>query len=280
MQHHPALFLGQHRAVNKESPPPLIDINVSLGIFLGAIIMSTINRKLLSGTSLVALATAFTGTAFAADLATKAPRMLAPEPMMTWTGFYLGLNAGAAWNNASATWGFNGNGGGAGPGSAPLSQSLGTVGIQGGYNYQVNQMLVIGAEGDISGAPFSTVRKGFNATKGSVDGQMTGLASLRGRVGLAFDRTLVYVTGGVGWVHGNYAENSKKVSGSFFDSTSTAGVVGGGVEYKVTPKVTIGAEYLAYLNSGTVQTVNSTGRTYKFGSGNVSTARARVSYTW
>jgi outer membrane immunogenic protein len=238
-------------------------------------------NHLLTTTSILALAAAVGSPAFAADMPMSRKAAVLPADPSSWTGLYFGLNAGAAWNNASAAWAAGG------PnlaGSSSLSQSgLTMVGLHAGYNYQVNKMLVLGVEGDISGAPFSTMQVNNNATKSTVDGQMTGLASLRGRVGLAFDKTLYYGTGGVGWVHGNYTEGTAKkgvIANPFFDGTTTAAVAGGGIEYKVMPNVTVGAEYLAYLNSGTNQKVSSTGRVYNLGSGTVSTARARISYTW
>jgi hypothetical protein len=40
------------------------------------------------------------GSAFAADLPTAKPApAFVPPPIFSWTGFYAGLNAGAAWNN-------------------------------------------------------------------------------------------------------------------------------------------------------------------------------------
>ena len=238
-------------------------------------------NKLLTTTSSLALAIAIGNTAFAADMPMSRKAPVLPVDSSSWTGFYFGLNAGAASNNASATWAPKGVDT---AGSSSLSQhGLTMVGLHAGYNYQVNKMLVLGVEGDISGAPFSPTSVSHNATKNSVDSQMTGLASLRGRIGLAFDKTLFYGTGGVGWVHDNYGEGAaKKAAGGnpFFDRTATAPVAGGGIEYKVRPNVTVGAEYLAYINSGTIQRVSSTGRVYNFGSGNVNTARARISYTW
>src|SRR5258705_6992162 len=39
----------------------------------------------------------FTGTASAADMAVKAPPVVAPVPVFSWTGFYIGLHGGGAW---------------------------------------------------------------------------------------------------------------------------------------------------------------------------------------
>jgi outer membrane immunogenic protein len=55
--------------------------------------------------SAVALAVVTVGPALAADLPRKAPRYQPPPPppVLSWTGFYVGLNAGATWGCGSAS---------------------------------------------------------------------------------------------------------------------------------------------------------------------------------
>lgn len=56
-------------------------------------------KLLLSGVTLAALAM---GPALAADLPRKAPPAPPPPPVISWTGWYVGLNAGAVWGCGNA----------------------------------------------------------------------------------------------------------------------------------------------------------------------------------
>src|SRR4026209_2004205 len=75
----------------------------------------------------------------AAGMPTKAPVMAAPTPVFSWTGFYLGVQGGAAWSNSTideqASFG-NNNFNAA---NYSIKARSGEVGIYGGYNYQFSQ---------------------------------------------------------------------------------------------------------------------------------------------
>src|SRR3954453_3587022 len=95
-------------------------------------------KILLSTVALIGL----TVTAAAADLPSRrAPAMMAPVvPVFTWTGFYVGVNAGYGWGNDEN------------PRLGPLNRGNDDGGFVGGaqlgYNYQMG-MFVLGAETDI-----------------------------------------------------------------------------------------------------------------------------------
>jgi outer membrane immunogenic protein len=220
-------------------------------------------------------------SASAADLAVKA---LPPAPVLpSWTGFYIGVHAGAAWQQ-SADWRFQDPNGIIAP--TNLNQSgnnaLGGIGgLQAGYNWQFAPAWVAGFEADISWASLSDHRTAgpftFAAgagTGGPVAGglvpntsvQMSAntqwLASARAKLGFTgwLNNTMIYGTGGVAWANIEYAAQESNVPPTFatvftsvdsHSQTKTGWVVGGGAEWMATPNILLRAEYLYYnLNSG------------------------------
>ena len=59
-----------------------------------------LRRTLLASAGAIAL----TGAAIAADLPSRAPPpvYLPPPPILSWTGLYIGINAGYTWSNSNA----------------------------------------------------------------------------------------------------------------------------------------------------------------------------------
>ena len=101
---------------------------------------------------------ALTQIATAADLPRKAPVYTPPPPPgFSWTGFYVGGNAGYGWGRANATYVAPGGPNGfppqdQGPISANGSGSLDPIGFVGGaqigYNWQFAPTWVLGVEAD------------------------------------------------------------------------------------------------------------------------------------
>jgi outer membrane immunogenic protein len=173
----------------------------------------------------------------AADL--RQPSYKAPAysaPAFSWSGFYVGLNVGYGWGTASFTDPVIGNM------STRVTGALGGATL--GYNYQTGSW-VWGVEGDLG---ISSV-KGTNTTVCSAPGcefSNTWLGTARGRIGYAFDRYLVYGTGGA--AYGNL-----KFTGpdSMSEAKSKLGwTLGAGVEYAFMGAWSIKAEYL-YVDLGT-----------------------------
>lgn len=123
-------------------------------------------------------------------------------------------------------------------------------GLTGGYNWQLSNNFVVGIEADIStGAKSSERITEWNGNYGSTwKSKWDSLATVRGRAGLAVDRTLVFVTGGVAVAKAKY-EAADFDYGTTYDRASWNGsltglVVGAGVEHALTKNMSLKAEYL------------------------------------
>ncbi|MFV0279128.1 MAG: outer membrane protein [Rhodoblastus sp.] len=205
--------------------------------------MSRILRPLL-GVSLLALSA---GTALAADLPSrKAPPPVVyapPPPVFTWTGLYAGVNAGAAISDRRFD--IEPFGGSASPNGVAF-----TGGGQIGYNWQTGP-LVLGVETDINYRGSSGSSGGYYGGLGSRSGYF---GTARARIGYAFDRVLLYGAGGLAYGNvefpGSAAVGPYMLSGFGNSGGVKAGwTAGAGVEYAITPKWSVKAEYL-YVDLG------------------------------
>lgn len=230
-------------------------------------------------------------TTYAADLPRRAvppAPVAAPLPTFTWSGLYAGVNAGFAQGRDTLK----------DLGSSDVASALGADKInlkdqgfagggQVGYNYQLTpgNGVVVGVEGDAQYVALHRKRSvqsnpeiptdglsglGFtDRDKFTAESTTNGLYTIRGRAGYAFDRFLVYGTGGVAFgdirtravytteeltyhdqvLVGTYPESRKafRLSG-----IQTGYAAGGGIEYALpqhgdtTNAVTIRVEYLHY----------------------------------
>ncbi len=182
-------------------------------------------------------AIAIAGSAFAADLPDRGPPpvYLPPPPIFTWSGLYIGAQIGYAW------------------GSDPIDEvdtafgdhaffntkPKGVIGgAHVGYNLQYAQW-VAGLEGTVDG----TDLKGTRTSAGGVSiGTRTKVqGSIRGRIGVAFDRVLIYGTGGAAFA--GFTDDYAFGLTESDSKTRTGWTVGGGLEYAITNNWSIGAEY-------------------------------------
>ena len=198
-------------------------------------------RVLLASVGAVALA----GTAVAADLPTREPPpvYVPPVPIFTWTGVYVGAQIGYAWGTSNTNIGDN-----FGDFTSFSTTNNGVIGgAHVGYNLELNRF-VVGLEGDVDGSSLSKTVTGDPLIAGvlfvptTISGNLSVQGSIRGRLGYAWDRVLLYATGGVAF--GGFNGSISTPFG--YDSTSTTRVgwtVGGGLEYAVTNNWSIRAEY-------------------------------------
>ena len=202
-------------------------------------------KKLLLASAATAL---LTGAASAADLPRRAapPPVFTPVPVFTWTGAYFGINAGYAFDassNSTSTFAVPAPyGNGTTAYFSQRNQEGFTGGGQIGYNWQLTpgSGVVIGVEADAQYLDFGRNRNSAFITGGALAPgyyvtDPRGLSSLdffgtvRGRLGYAFDRTLVYGTGGFAYGSGSADRSFGGYAGN--DSFRTGYAVGGGIEY-------------------------------------------------
>ncbi len=155
------------------------------------------------------------------------PPSMLPMPVVqvfSWTGFYIGGNAGWGFTNGSGTFT-------TALGADPFTvKSNGFVGgAQVGYNWQMGPM-VLGAEADFQGTSASGT---VSATAGpaiSATATTPWFGTLRGRLGYAFDSILLYATGGA--VYGDSSWNGTVSTVGSFSSATTfwTWTLGAGVE--------------------------------------------------
>ena len=221
----------------------------------------TMTRAIIS----IAMLAVGLATASAADIrpVRKAPPPPAPI-VYSWSGIYIGGHIGHGW----ARWSSRTE-----PGPQPTvglpgrnfdSDPRGWVGgAQLGFNWQLAPNWVVGVEADISWADANVSDNApITTTAGVVvagSNQFTTrdlkwLSTVRGRIGYAWDRVLLYVTGGVAWGKATYSANYATVAVAYpiapFSQTKTGYVLGGGLEYAVTSYLTIRGEYLHYRFDG------------------------------
>lgn len=185
------------------------------------------------------------GAAWAADLPnSKAPPSFAPPPpppVFSWTGVYVGGQAGIQWGETK--WDrFDSTNTTFIASEFPYIDNGVVGGGHIGYNYQMSQF-VLGLEGDVEGTNYSgnglsNSNSWANTTRIDVE------ASIRARAGIAWDRVLFYVTGG--GVYADFHNSAQNPPGTFYagdDYGRIGWTGGGGIEYAVDPNWLIRVEY-------------------------------------
>lgn len=208
-------------------------------------------KALLANVALAALVIG--SSALAADMPRKAPAAppaAAPAaPAVTWTGCYVGGNIGGGW--ALKDW--------ANPSSNPENPGdRGTAALGGfvgggqiGCDYQFSGSWVIGIQGMFDGASL----KGDILDSFDPDFDLTNrvdwFATVTGRLGYALIPTgLLYVKGGVAWVHDRDVVLESGVLFERADTTRTGWTAGVGFEYMFLPNWSAFVEY-DYMGFGT-----------------------------
>jgi outer membrane immunogenic protein len=207
----------------------------------------------------------------------------------TWSGAYVGLNAGGGWANSDwrnraanppATFFDYAPGQGFSDG---LHGMLG--GAQIGLNFQRGSW-VFGAEAMLSGADIESSFTS-NAPLGAGDDQFRArigtlfMATARG--GYAWNDWLAYVKGGYAAanVRVSVSDNVAPTTGSGKDSQWHSGAVAGiGIEYRIAPRLSLAAEYNhIWLGSGTYQLGGGAGNySWDVDIGDINIVMVRLNY--
>lgn len=216
--------------------------------------------------SSLALLCGIASSAVAADLP-PAPEYRAPAQVVaerfTWTGVYVGANAGYGMAQISDASGF-----------ASRNLNGGLAGGQIGYNWQ-SGALVFGAEGDFQATwQKRSVTSTILGVPFTASQELPWFGTVRGRVGAAFDRHLLYVTAGAAWVDVKFSLSALGTTISS-EQSKAAWTAGAGWEWMFADKWSVKAEYL-YLDTGNT-TITLFGATLA-GRGHDHIARGGVNY--
>jgi outer membrane immunogenic protein len=205
------------------------------------------------------------GPAAAADIAAR-PLYKAPPPLpaFTWSGLFIGGHGAYAWGNTK--WSENELGTGGGPPGfqdASFTERDWLIGGQAGFNYQLTASPIVWGiwADDSAGKLKSSASSCFPEIAGTVQScssTVHNIGTLVGRVGFAFDRTMIYALGGWAWGAGVDQANScagaacavgAGIAGTNFQSIFGY-TVGGGIEYAFAGNWSVFAQY-NYIDFGT-----------------------------
>lgn len=236
---------------------------------------------------------------YAGTSGASAPSMpfKAPHPAAIpagWSGFYAGVNAGGGVASGQFL----------DPcmscGDTKISEPSFTAGGQLGYNWQ-RGALVYGLEGDLNWISANKTLPDAQGNFGCVGAvctatlKMDAFTSVRGRMGMAYDSALVYVTAGPAIAHFNSAVRlttpvAPVAALTSTDETWIPGIAAGtGVEYMLTNTMSVRGEilYLLFEDSNQLYITNATGSPRTCGSGTTcginftySAAIARLGLDW
>jgi outer membrane immunogenic protein len=227
-------------------------------------------------TSLLALVTTsslalgLATSAMAADMPQRMPAKgpaVMYTPPFSWTGFYVGANAGWGWTSgdgsitvAGVPQTFSGDGNGF------------VGGGQLGYNWQAGN-IVYGLETDFQGTAGSGTVTGTTFTGTA---RTPWFGTIRGRLGYAFDRSMIYVTGG-GAYGKSTLEGTDINSGPFWSSaTYWTWTAGAGYEAMLWDRWSAKLEYLYFATPSDAPAPNGT--TALSGSAHTNLVRAGLNY--
>jgi outer membrane immunogenic protein len=177
------------------------------------------------------------GYALAADVV-EAPPEIVIAPAFSWTGAYIGGQAGYLWGEGDFI---------SEDGTTAEPEPDGWLGgIYVGYNYQLDNNVVIGADADFAWTGADDSAAAFDDAGdliGSFDTELEWEGAVRARLGYAVDRFLPYVAGGVafGQLSGEPVGGGGSLGSD--EDTGVGWTLGVGLEYAFTDNIVGRTEY-------------------------------------
>jgi outer membrane immunogenic protein len=204
-------------------------------------------RFALAGLGLIALGAAAPANAADIRLPVKAAPPAYVQAYYNWTGFYVGAHVGYGWADFTQSL--------IGPLNATASPAGMMYGGQVGFNYQLGSW-VFGIEAEYSGTDIKETTGVVGIASSEI--KLNHMYNVSGRIGYAFDRTLLYGKFGGAWTKEEY--NFTLLGGTATGSVNRSGwLVGAGIEYAFLGNWTAKLEY-NYMDLGSkAVTLTTTG---------------------
>lgn len=220
----------------------MIDLEVKLTPVRGNLMKSSLLRLALLATVMLPA-----GSALAADLDAPPPIDDLRPATYDWTGIHVGTIAGGIFTEGHYDvrhFCLIGPGGACGSYDPEMNGNGAQAGITLGANYQIDNF-VFGVEGDWSFGLMGVANNQEPAERTRLD--IDNFGTLRGRAGYAFDRTLVYATGGVAFADTEFSSDDAPTTSGLHVADQqwvTGWVVGGGIEHAFTDSISGKLEYM------------------------------------
>lgn len=210
-------------------------------------------NKFLLGAAMALLVTSASAADLSAPEETQAQQA---KPLPRWTGFYLGFTRGFGGGVLDSGMGLVSPGSGVTVTGGSTNRASGfSAGGVVGYNYQLPNYFILGAETDFqwsdirASSQFTRISNypGFLANSDSGAG-LTWYGTVRGRIGYSIGRVMPYVTGGLVYgqlqTQGTPLPGANSISVGSASETRAGWTMGGGADIAITKNLSARSEYL------------------------------------
>lgn len=163
------------------------------------------------------------------------PAPVALAPVFSWAGGYIGGQVGYGWGSSK----FHDDGE-----SEKVKPDGFLGGLYAGYNFDTGSNFIFGVDGDLTYNGLKDSMRDTDDILGDakLESKLRWSGAVRARVGVAYDRFMPYLAGGVAF---GDVKNSLTVNGDTYShsKTRTGWTVGGGFDYAATDNVIMRLEY-------------------------------------